>query len=78
MIYRTTRGDTWDSIAYKTLGDEFLMDDIMEINREYAGYITFDGGENITIPEVVEKDGVIIAASEAKNSVVSVISAPWG
>lgn len=78
MIYRTTRGDTWDSIAYKTLGDEFLMDDIMEINREYADYITFDGGENITIPEMVEKDGVIIAASEAKNSVVSVISAPWG
>lgn len=78
MIYRTTRGDTWDSIAYKTLGDEFLMDDIMEINREYADYIIFDGGENITIPEMVEKNGVIITASEAKNSVVSVISAPWG
>jgi phage tail protein X len=78
MIYRTTRGDTWDSIAYKTLGDEFLMDDIMEINRKYADYIIFDGGENITIPEMVEKNGVIITASEAKNSVVSVISAPWG
>ena len=52
--YTAVHGDTWDSIAYKTVGDEFLCDQICAANaREHEGVVMFDGGEKVTIPDIV-------------------------
>lgn len=63
--YIAAMGDTWDSIAYKAYGDEFMCDDICKANmRTLEGVIMFEGGEEVIIPDVV-------------SSQVNVIKAPW-
>lgn len=58
-------GDTWDSIAYKYLGDEFQCDLVMEANaRHYSDVLVFDGGERLQIPDEIV-------------SVSNIIKAPW-
>ncbi len=65
MKYTTIQGDTWDSIAYKTVGSEYAMVEIMKANKEYLGTLIFNGGVELDIPE------------SAKGVNVVNISSPW-
>lgn len=66
MKYTAVHGDTWDSIAYKTYGDEFLCDEICKSNaREYEDVVMFDGGEVVEVPETLSPK-------------TEIIKAPWG
>lgn len=63
--YIATNGDTWDSIAFKVYGDEFMCDQLCAANsRKHEGVLMFDGGEQIDVPEVVTAQ-------------LNVIKAPW-
>jgi phage tail protein X len=63
--YIAANGDTWDSIAFKVYGDEFLCDQLCAANaHDHDGVVMFEGGERIIIPESVA-------------SQVNVIKAPW-
>jgi phage tail protein X len=65
QTYIATKGDTWDSIAYKVYGDEFFCDTVCAANsRKHEGVIVFEGGEQIDLPEVVSTQ-------------LNVIKAPW-
>lgn len=50
--YTTIAGDMWDSIAYKTLGDCYLMDSLIKANMQYREMFIFPAGVEIAIPEV--------------------------
>lgn len=65
MKYITIQGDTWDSIAYKAVGSEYAMVEIMKVNKEYLGTLIFDGGVMLEIPE------------SAKGANIVNISSPW-
>lgn len=65
MKYVTIQGDTWDSIAYKTVGSEYAMVEIMKANKEHLGTLIFDGGVELVIPE------------SAKGANIVNISSPW-
>ena len=65
--YIAVHGDTWDSIAYKTVGDEFMCDQICAANsREHEGVVMFEGGETVIIPDVVAVQSMIIKAPWSK------------
>ncbi len=65
-FYTAINGDTWDSIAFKCYGDEFLCDALCAANsRKHEGVIVFGGGERVAIPEKLSIK-------------TSVIKAPWG
>lgn len=53
--YRTISGDTWDSIAYKTLGDEMKMDKLIAANPELCTVFVFQAGVTLNIPEAEEE-----------------------
>ena len=50
--YTTVMGDTWDNIAYKVLGDEKHMKEFIEANIAYSHVLMFDGGTELTVPEL--------------------------
>lgn len=50
--YTTVQGDTWDLIAYKTLGSEYLLPLLLEANQKYRKVVIFSGGIVLNIPEV--------------------------
>lgn len=52
MTYTTIQGDTWDVVAYKTLGDEMMMSRIIEANIEFADITVFSAGVTLVIPEI--------------------------
>lgn len=52
MVYTTIQGDTWDVVAFKTLGNEMLMSQLIEANIEYADITVFGAGIKLVIPEV--------------------------
>lgn len=52
MVYTTIQGDTWDVVAFKTLGNEMLMSQLIEANVEYADITVFGAGIKLTIPEI--------------------------
>ena len=61
--YITTNGDTWDSIAYKVYGDEFLCDQLREANaHDLDGVVMFEGGERVHIPESVAVQATTLKA----------------
>lgn len=51
MVYTTIQGDTWDVIAFKTLGNEMLMSHLIEANIKYADITVFGAGIKLVIPE---------------------------
>lgn len=55
--YTTLQGQTWDQIAYEIYGDEFLCDQLMDVNRDRLGYFVFPSGIILNIPS---KDKVAI------------------
>jgi phage tail protein X len=50
--YKTISGDTWDSIAYKTMGSGYLMDKLIQANKKYCETFIFQAGIELEIPEV--------------------------
>jgi hypothetical protein len=66
MQYRATEGQTWDVIAYDSIGDEMLMDDLIARNEySYSDTVTFTDGDVIDIPDVVIREAAVIPS-------------PWG
>ena len=54
--YTTVQGDTWDNIAYKTLGAEHYMKEFIEANSQYTDVFSFSAGVVLTIPDVSEQE----------------------
>lgn len=50
--YVTVQGDTWDKIAYETLGSEYLLPLLFEANKQYRHIVIFPGGLTLNIPDV--------------------------
>lgn len=51
-VYTTISGDTWDGIAYKTMGDGMLMDLLIAANQKYAETFVFGAGVELVVPDV--------------------------
>lgn len=54
--YITNQGDTWDKIAYDTLGSEYLLPLLLDINKKYRSTVIFSGGITLNIPVVDTSD----------------------
>ena len=50
--YRPNRGETWDMVAFREMGSEYYMQDLMDVNPKYHGISIFDGTETLNIPYV--------------------------
>lgn len=50
--YVTVQGDTWDKIAYETLGSEYLLPVLLEANSAHREVYIFPGGIILNIPEI--------------------------
>lgn len=50
--YVTVQGDTWDRIALKTLGSEYLFPLLLEANKQYRNIVIFSGGIILNIPDI--------------------------
>lgn len=50
--YVTKQGDTWDKIAYETLGSEYLLPLLLDANSKHRKVVIFSGGITLTIPDV--------------------------
>jgi len=50
--YITVSGDCWDLIAYKALGSEKYMDQLIKSNLQYKDVAVFSAGVELVIPEV--------------------------
>lgn len=50
--YVTNQGDTWDKIAYETLGSEYLLPFLLDANSKYRKTVIFSGGIALTIPDI--------------------------
>lgn len=49
--YTTIAGDMWDTVAYKTMGDESHTDKIIKANSKFRHLVIFPAGIVLTIPE---------------------------
>lgn len=66
MQYLTKKNQTWDYIAFVTIGDEMAMDAvILQNDYYYSDVLTFEDGDVVNIPDVVFQE-------------VAVIPSPWG
>jgi phage tail protein X len=77
MIYTATQGDTWDSIAFKTVGDEFQFEALIKSNYELSEIVQFLGGEKVNIPDSVINTYTMNGVNSSTTK-VRVIEAPWG
>lgn len=50
--YKTSQGDTWDSIAFKVYGDEHQMNTLIDANSAHRETVLFPAGVTLTIPDV--------------------------
>lgn len=50
--YTTLQGDTWDLIAFKTLGSEYLLPFLLEVNQKYRNIMIFPGNIVLEIPNI--------------------------
>lgn len=50
--YTTIQGDTFDLIAYKTLGSEYYMAELIEANPAHRETVVFSANVTLTIPEI--------------------------
>lgn len=54
-IYVTEQGDTWDKIAWRELGDEKHMKELIEANWPLISTLVFSAGTELTIPDLTER-----------------------
>lgn len=50
--YKTRSGDTWDAIAYRVLGDERYMPNLLDANPDQHWVARFDAGVELVIPDI--------------------------
>lgn len=50
--YTTTSGDTWDLIALKELGSEYLFPLLLKENQSYRNQVKFSSGIVLNIPDI--------------------------
>lgn len=50
--YVTSENDTFDLIAFRKYGNEFLASLIIEYNSRYADVVIFDSGTVLQLPEI--------------------------
>ena len=50
--YVTVAGDMWDYIAYKTLGGQRYMDDLINANIQYKDISIFPANIELIIPDI--------------------------
>jgi phage tail protein X len=48
--YTTRSGDTWDAIAFRTMGAERYMDALLDANPAHNYVARFDAGMELAIP----------------------------
>lgn len=77
MKYTCSQGQTWDSVAFVALKDEFMFPYILEVNRKYADVVEFNGGEEIEIPDEIVLDDILVTRPFQSGSSVGIIQAPW-
>lgn len=54
--YHPNRGETWDLVAFREMGSEYFMQDLMDANPKYHGIAIFEGTEILDIPYVGNED----------------------
>lgn len=50
--YTTIQGETWDLIAYKLWGSEYLLPLLLEANQKYRDIIIFTGDVVLNVPNI--------------------------
>lgn len=50
--YMTIQGDTWDLIAYKVWGSEYLLPLLLEANPKHRNTIFFTGDVVLNVPSI--------------------------
>lgn len=50
--YTTIQGDTFDLIAYKTLGSEYYMAELIEANPAHRETVVFPADVTLVIPDI--------------------------
>ncbi len=50
--YTTIQGDTWDLIAYRLWGSEYLLPLLLEANSKYRNTIFFTGDVVLNVPVI--------------------------
>ena len=53
--YKTVSGDTFDFIAFKTLGSCNYTEALINANRQYLDTFIFSAGVELTIPDIEEE-----------------------
>ena len=48
--YKTTQGDTWESISMDFYGTPYMIAELISCNRQYANTLMFDGDVALSIP----------------------------
>lgn len=61
--YITRQGDTFESIAYFTMGDSGKMVDLIRENRKYMDTAIFDAGVELLLPEYTAEQNAASAES---------------
>ncbi len=51
--YITIQGDMWDGIAFRVLGSEYYMSELIDANPEHRETVIFSANVVLTIPEIV-------------------------
>lgn len=55
MTYTTKQGDRWDMIAFKVLGNENYMSQLLAANKKHREVFIFPAGVVLNIPEITEE-----------------------
>lgn len=50
--YTTSQGDTWDLIAYKLWGSEYLLPLLLEANPKHRHTLFFSGDVVLNVPDI--------------------------
>ena len=58
MTYTTQQGDTFDYIAYKTLGSCDYTESLINSNREHVKTFIFSAGVELAVPDIEEQQQV--------------------
>lgn len=48
--YMTKQGDTWDAVAYRTMGSVRYTSELMKRNRAYLNVYLFPAGVTLILP----------------------------
>ena len=59
--YKTTQGETWDTISLDFYGTPYRMKELIECNRKYSDVLVFDGSVELNIPILEDKSSSTLA-----------------